>query len=80
MLVHSQRPPELSSEAVPTAIYKCFLVLPLKSKIKYSFSKTELFFLPNLQSQLPRSTPGPRKGCLVKSLPIRAIQTVLGVD
>lgn len=51
------------------AIYKSFLVLPLKSKIKYSFSKTELFFLPNLQSQLPRSTPGPPKGCLVKSQP-----------
>lgn len=58
----STSPPELSSEAVLVAIYKYFLVLPLKSKIKYSFSKMELFFLLSPGSQLPRSIPGPSKG------------------
>lgn len=57
----STSPPELSSEAVLVAIYKYFLVLPLKSKIKYSFSKMELFFLLSLGSQLPRSIPGPSR-------------------
>lgn len=55
-------PPELSLEAVLVAIYKYFLVLPLKSKIKYSFSKMELFFLLSPRSQLPRSIPGSTQG------------------
>lgn len=58
----SVSPPELSSEAVLVAIYKYFLVLPLKSKIKYSFSKMELFFLLSPLSQLPRSIPGSTQG------------------
>lgn len=66
----SRSPPELSSEAVLVAIYKYFLVLPLNSKIKYSFSKMELFFLLSPRSQLPRSIPGPPKGYPMKSQPI----------
>lgn len=74
-------PPELSLEAVLVAIYKYFLVLPLKSKIKYSFSKMELFFLLSPRSQLPRSIyQGPPKGYPMKSQPITQSRSIFDAD
>jgi hypothetical protein len=76
----STSPPELSSEAVLVAIYKYFLVLPLKSKIKYSFSKMELFFSSKPSVPTPQVYPGSTQGLSNEVSAYHPIQNISDAD